>query len=282
MPPLLPQLDHTVINVRYAMDSAARCFDDLGFYLTERGYHSLGSINHLMMFELDYLELIGLPAEAEHRPSGRPDIQNAAVGINGLVFKTANADETFSHLQAIGMAADPPKSFSRPVDLPTGRQDARFRTVHVRGDVFPGGRVYFCEHHTPELVWRPEWQTHRNGALKTREFVIASEEFEREAEAMGRLLRVPVSGNDAARAVAIDRCVVSFVSPGAYQARYGALASEQAGRSSLFGAIVIEVGQLAAVRAMVAGWPVPVIVEADRIVVRQPEFDCVLEFVGRQ
>ena len=59
---------------------------------------------------------------------------------------------TFAQLRALDMAGDPPHAFSRPVDLPGGKVEATFRTVTVRQDVFPSGRVYFCEHGTPELV----------------------------------------------------------------------------------------------------------------------------------
>ena len=62
---------------------------------------------------------------------------------------------TFAQLRALDMAGDPPHAFSRPVDLPGGKVEATFRTVTVRQDVFPAGQVYFCEHGTPELVWRP-------------------------------------------------------------------------------------------------------------------------------
>ena len=51
-------LDHVVINARDDMDRAADIYRRLGFTLTERGYHSLGSMNHLAMFGTDYLELI--------------------------------------------------------------------------------------------------------------------------------------------------------------------------------------------------------------------------------
>ena len=61
----MADLDHTVINVRYAMDEAMMRFKALGFQLTDCGYHTLGSINHLMMFGTDYLALIGLPADAK-------------------------------------------------------------------------------------------------------------------------------------------------------------------------------------------------------------------------
>ncbi|MBT7732591.1 MAG: VOC family protein, partial [Rhodospirillaceae bacterium] len=55
------RLDHVVINVRADMDVAEATFRDLDFTVTPRGYHTLGSINHLMIFETDYLELIGIP-----------------------------------------------------------------------------------------------------------------------------------------------------------------------------------------------------------------------------
>ncbi len=54
-------LDHLVINSLFDMDSAEGLMSRLGFALTPRGYHSLGSINHLIVFEGHYLELIGCP-----------------------------------------------------------------------------------------------------------------------------------------------------------------------------------------------------------------------------
>lgn len=55
-------LDHVVINVLFEMDGAAALMSQLGFTLTARGFHSLGSINHLMAFDDHYLKLIGLPS----------------------------------------------------------------------------------------------------------------------------------------------------------------------------------------------------------------------------
>ena len=54
-------LDHIAINVKENMDEAYKLFSELGFTLTPRGYHTLGSINHSMVFKNDYLELIGTP-----------------------------------------------------------------------------------------------------------------------------------------------------------------------------------------------------------------------------
>ena len=93
---------------------------------------------------------------------------------------------TFAQLRALDMAGDPPHAFSRPVDLPGGKVEATFRTVTVRQDVFPAGQVYFCEHGTPELVWRPEWQTHANGTTQITEIVIVSTDPAAEAARQNR------------------------------------------------------------------------------------------------
>lgn len=275
----LAQLDHAVINVHFDMDRAEPLFKALGFMLTPRGYHSLGSINHLMMFGSDYLELIGLPEGAEHK---RPEILASPIGIDGLVFKTSDADRTFAHLQALGMAGDPPRAFTRPVDLPSGEATAKFRTVTVRRDVFPAGRVYFCEHGTPELVWRPEWQTHTNGAARMTEIVIVSTDPEAEARRYASLVESPApEGGNGAYRIAIADAALSVLSQAQYVARYGELASPMNGRASIFGAVVMGGADLPALtdglRAMPE--PLPIVVSGDRICVRVAEFDSVLEFV---
>ena len=44
----VPTLDHVVINVRDRIDWGAETFRRLGFTLTPRGYHSLGSMNSFL------------------------------------------------------------------------------------------------------------------------------------------------------------------------------------------------------------------------------------------
>ncbi len=276
----LAQLDHAVINVHFAMDQAEPLFSALGFTLTPRGYHSLGSINHLMMFDSDYLELIGLPEGAENK---RPEILASPIGIDGLVFKTPDVDQTFAHLQTLDMDGDPPRAFSRPVDLPSGEVAAKFRTVTVRRDVFPAGRVYFCEHGTPELVWRPEWQTHANGAARMTEIVIVSTDPEAEAARYAQLVQAPEpSGQNGAYHIPLADAELSVLSQTAYTARYGDLASPMNGRQSIFGAVVMSIGDVDAVvnRLKSMPEPVPMAVSGNRVRVRVSAYDSVLEFVG--
>ncbi|SDA27858.1 Glyoxalase-like domain-containing protein [Methylobacterium sp. UNC378MF] len=152
-------LDHVVINVLRRMDEAAELFAALGFRITPRGHHSLGSINHLMMTTGPYLELVGIPETGAQRQ----DVLDSPFGLNGLVVASRDADATHARLAAVGLAAGPPVAFSRPVTVDGREEAARFRTVRVPADRFPAGRLYHCEHLTPDLVWRPEWLDHPNG-----------------------------------------------------------------------------------------------------------------------
>ena len=234
------QLDHIVINVQREMDAAETAFADLGFHLTPRGYHTLGSINALAMFGTDYLELLGFPADGEVK---RPELASAPMGLNGLVFKTNDVDKTFAHLTSVGVAGDPPKSFSRPVTLANGEtHDAKFRTVAVRADAFPAGRFYFCEHLTPELVWRPEWQSHANGAQRFDELVVVAGDASETAALIARILRAtaPVEDGDGFTVTAADEFKVCVATPQQYQARFGAAARPIGDRAAMLGAIRIK------------------------------------------
>jgi catechol 2,3-dioxygenase-like lactoylglutathione lyase family enzyme len=174
----MPVLDHIVIDVRDRIDAAEARFRALGFNLTPRGHHTLGSSNHLAMFATDYLELLGFGAGG----AARAEIQSFPVGLNGLVFKTEDADRIHAHAQAAGLPILPVQAFSRPVTLGGETRDARFRTTRLDPQQVAMGRVYFCEHLTPELVWRPEWQVHPNGARAIARVIVATPQPERTAE----------------------------------------------------------------------------------------------------
>jgi hypothetical protein len=274
------RLDHVVINVRRDMDTAEALCKALGLTVTPRGYHSLGSINHLMMFDTNYFELIGIPKEGEIK---RADLITAPIGINGLVFKTDNVDDTHAHLLVQDMAGEPPRAFSRPVELEGETLDAKFRTVTVRPDVFPEGRVYFCEHGTPELVWRPEWLSHPNGAMEIAEVVVVAEDVPKVAGDYARLVDSEVAVlHSGTRVVDLADARLSFRTPKGYQEQYGDLASELGGRSSIFGAVIFRTSSLALVADTLSAMknrPVAV-VGTESIVVRLADYDSVIEFVG--
>jgi hypothetical protein len=177
------EFDHVVVNVHDRMDEAQALYARLGFTLTPRGYHSLGSVNHLAIFGTDYLELIGAPPGG----GGRQDILGWPTGLNGLVWGTEDSASVATALQQAGIDCSPPNEFTRPVHLPDGPRDAVFRTVRLPNDTTEAGRLYFCHHFTRDLVWRDEWRRHANGALGVLEAVIAAEAPARLAALFARM-----------------------------------------------------------------------------------------------
>ena len=170
-------LDHVVINVLHRLDEAAALFTALGFQLTPLGRHTLGSINHLMMTPGPYLELIGVPVEGLRRR----DVLDSPFGLNGLVLASRDADRTFEQLGAAGLCVGQPHTFSRPVTIEGVTEDALFRTVRLPVATFAAGRVYHCEHLTPERVWHEPWLHHSNGFEGIDALRIADPEPEWEA-----------------------------------------------------------------------------------------------------
>jgi len=86
----------------------------------------------------------------------------------------ADADQTWRQLRErdVPLEGDAPQAFHRPVEIDgVALGDARFRTLRIAAERIPNGRVFFCEHGTPELVWRSRWQSHANGALGLAEYV---------------------------------------------------------------------------------------------------------------
>jgi len=237
-----PVLDHAVINVMGELDEAAGQYTRLGFQLTERGHHTLGSSNNLAIFGTNYLELLGyLPG----RETLRADLWAHPTGLTGLVFKSVDADLVHSTLQQRGVPVQEPMSFARPVALPGGAQDARFKVIRVAGDAVQNGRTFFCHHDTPELVYRPEWRRHPNGVTDIVEFVIASRQPVRTAAVYDRMfgpdLLTLVHGGVSFRAGA---ATVLVLEPSAIAERFAGAALVSADGSDRMVALTFKVASL--------------------------------------
>lgn len=241
MAALSPVLDHVVIDVRDRIEEAMRCFQSLGFQLTPRGRHTLGSVNHLAMFATDYLELLGFAGDG----AIRPEITRFPVGLNGLVFKTADADLVHDQAAAAGLPILPVQSFSRPVALDSGTRDARFRTTRLDPAQVPMGRVYFCEHQTPDLVWRPEWQTHPNSACAIARVVVATADPQRTAGLFRGLFGAEaIADRDGSQILTAGTAQVELSTPDMIAAEFGETAARPAGRPEYMAALGIRVRSL--------------------------------------
>lgn len=155
-------IDHAVILTR-DLEHAREIYRRLGFTLTPRGYHTLGSQNHCIMFARDYLELMAVP---QPYPAMQylSDFLAHGEGLAAVALATDDANAAHAELAGAGIQADPPLDFSRPVKLADGTHDAAFRIVQLPVAQTPGCRMFLCQHFTREVVWRPEYQQHAVGA----------------------------------------------------------------------------------------------------------------------
>jgi hypothetical protein len=264
----MPTLDHVVINVHDRMDEAQALYTRLGFTLTPRGYHSLGSVNHLAIFGTDYLELIGTPPGG----GGRQDILGWPTGLNGLVWGTEDSASVAASLQGAGIPCSPPNEFTRPVDLPGGARDAVFRTVRLPNDTSEAGRLYFCHHFTRDLVWRDEWRRHANGTLGVLEAVIAADNPARLAALFARMfggasLREIPGGHRLA--VGLSR--FDIVDPRELAARFGTAAPPAQGRTEWMAALVLRTQALDMAEAALRAGGIGATRSPDRVLVGAAE-----------
>ncbi|MGI4954396.1 MAG: VOC family protein [Janthinobacterium lividum] len=238
----IPLIDHVIVNARDRLDDSAALWSRLGFQLTPRGHHTLGSSNNLAILGNDYIELLGVQNGA-----GRTDVLDWPAGLNGLVFKTLDSDALHEALRGADVPVLPPQAFSRPVDMGDGRTgEAAFRTVRLEAAAVPAGRMFFCHHLTPELVWHDPWRRHPNGAIGLAAMLIAAQD----PAALGHLF-TRMFGADAIAEVEggitlqTGLASVEVLSPAAVTARLGTAGPALDGRAQVMAALHVRTQSLA-------------------------------------
>ncbi|ODP35651.1 VOC family protein [Pandoraea sp. ISTKB] len=275
-----PVLDHVVINVKGELEASVDTYRRLGFALTERGHHSLGTSNHLAIFGENYLELLGFEAG---KSTARPDVTQAPLGLTGLVFKTQDSHGLYATLQERGIGVETPAEFFRPVRLPDGTtQDARFRTVRLATELVRNGRTFFCHHFTPEHVWRDEWRDHPNGVTDIVGFVIASPNPAVTAALYDRVFGpgILTAAGETGYAFTAGRARVHFVTPIEAAQRFGKVETTDDG-SERSVALILRTRSLAQTQATLRenGVPWTTLDDGSVLVAAADGFHVALQFV---
>jgi catechol 2,3-dioxygenase-like lactoylglutathione lyase family enzyme len=212
-------IDHVVIVVR-DLDAARDTFARMGFTVTPRGFHSVGSQNHCVMFGRDYIELLVSPEENPH-PSRQhyTDFVREGEGLAAIALQSGSAKGAYTELLWAGFAPSDPLELARPVALPGGARDARFRLTQIPPGAMPGGRVFVVEHLTRDLVWRPEHQRHANGAIELAAVAILCEDVAQAAKPYERLFDVKAKPIAEGLLVETGGAPLAFVTAGALAKR---------------------------------------------------------------
>ena len=188
------EFDHLVIMARDQISLVAKQFSDLGFRLSAKSTHNLGSANQLIVLDSTYLEILGW--EAGTIPQ-RAEIANLAFGLDALVFRTSNAEACFNALKEAGFAPNAVQDLSRPAQVGNEIKQAFFKTVRFSQQPIAGLRIYFCEHLTPDFVWVNTDQQHPNLFNHLQSITLGSANPRKTLSSLKKLLQLEKLDNQA-------------------------------------------------------------------------------------
>jgi len=167
-------LDH-VAHFVPQMDHAAPALEKLGFTLTPFSAQSqrldpgaplvpAGAGNRCIMFKRGYIECL-TPAGDSQVASELHAAIRRYIGLHLIAFGTSSPELDHARLSKQGFAPIAPVTLQRQIATPQGEDTARFTVVRVEPGTMAEGRIQFCQHHTPQLVWQPQWLKHANRAI---------------------------------------------------------------------------------------------------------------------
>lgn len=182
--------DHLVVAVK-DLEDARDAWTRLGFTCTPRGRHrNLATGNYCIMFPDDYVELIGIvdPTMPDRGLMSRMD--EGGEGLDRVAFAVRDADETAAALTGSGIGFRGPIDLHRPLELPEGEVEPRFRLMHFEDQATtPGIHGFICFHTTPEITrGDPAWLSHANGVTSVRSLTTVHDKPESLVEGWQRLL----------------------------------------------------------------------------------------------
>ena len=184
-------IDHAVVMVK-DLDKAAENYKRLGFTVSPRGTHSahMGSGNYTIMFDPDYMELLGVLTPTEHNAPARANLEKNGEGIERIAFTAVDSADGAEEIRARGYPPVGPTDFERPVTMPNGTVSAaKFRTFQWPTAEAPAGvRIFACQHKTRETVWIPELMKHANGAKRLKQVLMVAPEPAKEAAHLSKMI----------------------------------------------------------------------------------------------
>jgi len=217
-------IDHVIVGVR-DLERARLGWSRLGFTFSPRGRHiGQGTANYCIMFASDYVELLGIvdPNDFVQRLD---TFLAQREGLMAAAFAPAGApEEVRAALLGRGIHPSEPRPLGRQLELAEGTVVPRFSLMSLPADETPGLDSFISTHLTPELMRRPEWQRHANGALGLRGIHVLVEGTAALLEPYDRLFGIQqVTTTDAVASVHVGPHRIVFSTPDDFSTMYPAL-----------------------------------------------------------
>lgn len=159
------------------LQDATRALEALGFTVTPESAQvtqdgSAGTSNVCVMLEHGYLEFLAPTADTPNAQRLRATMERYP-GVHLCCFGTPDAAGEHRRLGDHGFSPLPVVKLQRET---AEKRTARFEVVRCAPEKMPEGRIQFVQHHTPEVIWLPQYLGHTNSAVRLAcVFVVAND-----------------------------------------------------------------------------------------------------------
>jgi catechol 2,3-dioxygenase-like lactoylglutathione lyase family enzyme len=207
-------IDHVIVGVG-DLERARTRWGGLGFTLSPRGRHiGQGTANYCIMFPSNYIELLGI-VDASDSVERLESFLAWREGLMAAAFAPAGTpEEARAALQRLNLHPSDPRPLARLIELPEGTATPRFSLISLPPEETPALDSFLCSHLTPELIRRPEWLAHPNGAIGLRALHVLVASTAPLLPAYDRLFGIEqVTTTDAVAAVHVGRQRIVFSTP---------------------------------------------------------------------
>lgn len=211
-------IDHVVLAVR-DLDAAAKTYEALGFTLTPRAAHEdrMGTSNRLAQFAgRNFIEILEVDRPDKLTPhdfaktppffsfGGHNKASVAArEGLSMLVFASDDARADAARFEAAAVPTYEVFDFERQARLPDGQSvTVSFSLTFATSPDMPDLAFFVCQNRAQEYFWKPQFQSHGNGAQVMNAVYLGSPEPERDAAFVARMFDGAVTPIDGGHAVA--------------------------------------------------------------------------------
>ncbi|WP_341898762.1 VOC family protein [Ferrovibrio terrae] len=168
-------LDHTVLATT-DLEAARETYRRLGFTITPRGRHiGWATGNYCIMFPRTYHELLGIAEPGGYTAGLEDTLRIKGEGVHKVVLGIDDAVTAVAELKASGLNPSAPQNLKRELELPEGTVLPAFSLVHLPPEATPQLSMFLCQHLTPELLRRPEWLVHPNGAEQISSVIVVTD-----------------------------------------------------------------------------------------------------------
>jgi Glyoxalase-like domain len=211
-------LDHVGHFVR-DREAAGRALARAGFAPTPPSIQAnpdgspTGTGNVTAMLGRGYIEVLFKTADT---PLGR-ELDMALgryAGVHLAAFAVADAANVHQRLTKAGFRTRPLVEMQRPVDTPSGPDEAAFMVARVEPGEMAEGRIQILTHRTEQAVWQKRWLAQPNGAVGLLDLVIAVHDLDKTTARFQRFTGRPATANAFGHAIQLDRGRVQLMDAG--------------------------------------------------------------------